>query len=176
MQEKGLVHLYHGNGKGKTTAAIGLAVRAAGAGRKIAFMQFMKGNDTSELEVLRRIEGITIFRSDKNFGFYGQMREEEKRELKQIHERLFEQIIEGVQLRKYDMVILDEITYAYQWNLLEPKKLEEWLQKRPGHVEIVMTGRNPAPFLLEQSDYISNIVCERHPFEKGIAARKGIEF
>ena len=71
---------------------------------------------------------------------------------------------------------MDEVTYAYEWNLLNRQQLEEWMEKKPDGLEIAMTGRNPAPFMLEKADYISNIMCQRHPYEKGIAARKGIEF
>lgn len=175
-EEKGLIHLYHGDGKGKTTAVIGLAIRAAGAGRKVAFVQFMKGNDSSERNILESIERVTVLRSHKDFGFYKQMSEQDKAELREIHDNLLKQVITGASTGKFDVVIMDEVTYAYEWNLLNRQQLEEWMEKKPDGLEIAMTGRNPAPFMLEKADYISNIMCQRHPYEKGIAARKGIEF
>ena len=89
--EKGLIHLYTGEGKGKTTAAVGLAVRAAGAGKRVMFLQFMKGRDTGELHALDQLPGIEILRSKKDFGFYFQMTEEQKEELTRIHNELLEQ-------------------------------------------------------------------------------------
>lgn len=176
MEEKGLIHLYHGEGKGKTTAAIGLAIRAAGAGRRVAFVQFMKGNDSSEQNILESIERVTVLRSPKDFGFYKQMSEQDKAELREIHDNLLKQVITGASIGKFDVVIMDEVTYAYEWNLLNRQQLEEWIEKKPDGLEIVMTGRNPALFMLEKADYISNIMCQRHPYEKGVVARKGIEF
>ena len=92
--EKGLIHLYTGEGKGKTTAAVGLAVRAAGAGKRVMFLQFMKGRDTGELHALDQLPGIEILRSKKDFGFYFQMTEEQKEELTRIHNELLEQAVE----------------------------------------------------------------------------------
>lgn len=190
-----MIHLYTGDGKGKTTAAVGLAVRAAGSGMRVIFSQFMKGNDTGELHALKRIPNVQILRSPKQFGFYKTLTEAEKKELADIHDGLLDRILEAVSREECDMVILDEITYPVNWGLLSLEKLERLLfwagaesggaaagedcRARCGErspVELVLTGRNPAGFLADCADYVTEMWAVRHPFEKGIAARKGIEF
>jgi len=174
--EKGYIHLYHGTGKGKTTAAIGLAVRAAGAGEQVVFSQFLKGRDTSELNSLGQLSNVTIIRNQKDYGFYFQMTEEQKLELRIMHDETLAQIKEMISKKRCDVLILDEITYAYNWNLIDRSVLEDLLQNKPEGLEIVMTGRDPDEFLLNISDYVSEVKCIKHPFERNIPARKGIEF
>lgn len=175
-----MIHLYTGDGKGKTTAAVGLSVRAAGGGMRVIFSQFMKGNDTGELHILQKVPGVRILRSQKQFGFYKTLTDEEKAELACIHDGLLDQIIEAVKKRECDMVILDEITYPVNWELLSVSRLKELigLVKDSGDCmpELVLTGRNPADFLMDCADYVTRMEALRHPFERGIAARKGIEF
>lgn len=186
-----MIHLYTGNGKGKTTAAVGMAVRAAGSGMRVVFAQFMKGNDSGELHVLCRIPNVEIRRSPKQFGFYKTLTDAEKKELAVIHDGLLDGILETVEQGGCDMVILDEITYPVNWGLLSLEKLERLLliagQKADkaaageggsahGLVELVLTGRGPAVFLVECADYVTEMRAVRHPFEKGITARRGIEF
>lgn len=175
-----MIHLYTGEGKGKTTAAVGLAVRAAGCGMRVIFAQFMKGNDTGELQVLQELPNVRILRSQKQFGFYKTLREDQKAELARIHDGLLEEIIEAVQKRACDMVILDEITYPVNWGLIEAVRLKELISMvqscEEGAPELVLTGRNPADFLVDCADYVTQMQAVRHPFERGIAARKGIEF
>ncbi len=169
-----MIHLYTGEGKGKTTAAVGLAVRAAGHDIPVLFAQFMKGNDTGELHVLRELQQVRILRSEKDFGFYKQMSETDKQELREIHDRILDEIWDAVQNKSCDILVLDEITYPVNWNLLSRDKLERILQV--ADAEIVLTGRDPAPFLEEAADYITQMCCIRHPYEKGVAARCGVEY
>lgn len=175
-----MIHLYTGDGKGKTTAAAGLAVRAAGSGMRVIFSQFMKGNDTGELHVLRKLPNVRILRSQKQFGFYKTLTDEEKAELARIHDRLLDQIIEAAENRECDMVILDEITYPVNWGLVSVSRLKELIalvkKSEDSMPELVLTGRNPAGFLMDCADYVTRMEAVRHPFEKGAAARKGIEF
>lgn len=176
----GMIHLYTGDGKGKTTAAVGLAVRAAGSGMKVCFSQFMKGNDTGELHSLERLPGVKILRSGKNYGFYSSMSETDKRELTDVHNEILDQLLKAVKSQECRVCILDEVTYPVNWGLLEPEKLKSLLELGKGQtedsVEIVLTGRSPADFLLECADYITEMKAVRHPYEKGVRARKGIEF
>lgn len=174
--QNGLMHLYWGDGKGKTTAAIGLAVRAAGTGEKVIFAQFMKGGQTGELAVLQGIETIQVMRSDKEFPFYAQMTQEQKQELTAIHNKILDDILQKVTAGKYGMVVLDEITYPNEWGLLDCGKLRKLLKTAEGKIEVVCTGRNPASFLWDSADYITEMKAIRHPFEKGIGAREGIEY
>lgn len=175
-----MIHLYTGEGKGKTTAAIGLCVRAAGRGLTVCFSQFMKGNDTGELYVLKDLPGVEILRSHKDFGFYSSMSESDKEELTRIHDRILDSLIERASGASCDLIVLDELTYPVKWGLLDRKKLEHLLSMgKTGasrETELVITGRDAADLLWDAADYITRMECERHPYEKGIAARRGIEF
>lgn len=172
-----MIHLYTGDGKGKTTAAAGLAVRAAGSGMRVIFSQFMKGSETGELHVLERLPEVEILRSPKNFGFYKTLTEGEKEELTRIHDGILEKLLEAMRGHKCDMVILDEITYPVNWKLLDVSKLQELVELAGAQgVELVLTGRNPASFLVDCADYVTEMRAVRHPFEKGVTARRGIEY
>lgn len=171
-----MIQLYTGDGKGKTTAAIGQAARAAGRDWRVYFAQFMKGNDTGELYSLRELSNVTVLRSEKNFGFYSAMSEADKRELTGIHNAVLDKLLRAAGDGCCDLIILDEVTYPVNWGLLDREKLEKLLAYAGEDVEIVMTGRNAADFLQERADYITEMKCIRHPYEKGISARRGIEF
>ncbi len=185
-----MIHLYTGDGKGKTTAAVGLCVRAAGQGMRVAFAQFMKGNDTGEIHALEQLPGVKIFRSDRDFGFYRSMTDEQKRELTEIHDRILDALLREMAEGNCDIMVLDEITYPVKWGLLNEKKLdallvsgknnpEESIAEENGREqlpEIVMTGRNPSPQMLEIADYITEMKMLRHPYERGVSARRGIEY
>lgn len=176
MMEKGLMHVYCGDGKGKTTVAVGLALRAAAAGKKVVFAQFMKGGRSGETEALSRMEEVTVLKSDKQFPFYEQMTVPQKEELKGIHNVILEELAAKVEGGECSLVVLDEITYPCSFDLIDTEKLQSFLLNSKGRTEIVCTGRNPADFLLERADYITEMKCIRHPFEKGVGAREGIEY
>ena len=106
-----MIQLYHGEGKGKTTAAVGGAIRAAGAGMQVVFGQFMKGNETAELAELKKIPNIDILRSDENFGFYFQMTEEQKKRLTDIHNQILEKMRQLAEQGKCDFLVMDELTF-----------------------------------------------------------------
>ncbi|MGE4214424.1 MAG: cob(I)yrinic acid a,c-diamide adenosyltransferase [Anaerotignaceae bacterium] len=169
----GLTHLYCGDGKGKTTTAIGLAVRAAGSGMRVAFVQFMKGSETSEINMLKLLPNICVFRSNVDFGFFSTMKEDEKKQLTNIHNSLMEEALEY--LGSEGMLVLDEVTHAINFKLINSEKLREFIETKPQRIELVMTGRNPQEFLIEAADYVSEIKKIKHPFDRGITARKGIE-
>lgn len=168
----GLLHIYCGDGKGKTTASLGLALRASGAGMKVCFAQFMKGGDTCELESLRRIDGITVIRCDREYGFSFCMSGEDRLDITACHNNLLEEAFSG----GYDMIILDEFNCAYEYGLMDKKKAEALIINGKKKAEIILTGRNPADIFTENADYISEICCRRHPYEKGVDARRGIEY
>lgn len=168
----GLLHIYCGDGKGKTTASLGLALRAAGAGMNVCFVQFMKGGDTAELNTLRLIPNISVKRCDKAYGFVKNMSESEKKEITACHNELLEYAFGG----RFDMVILDEFNSAYGYGLMEKARAEELILGGRDKCEIVLTGRDPADIFVRSADYISEILCVNHPYKKGIAARKGIEY
>lgn len=175
--EKGLIHLYHGYGKGKTTAAVGLCIRAAGNKKQVLFVQFMKDDTSGEIEVLRSIPGIKTAHGKTPKGFYSRMSDEEKAVFAAEQEKLLETAIKEIdRMKDGGVVVFDEITYAYAWNLIDREKLENLLAHKPEGIELVMTGRDPEQALTDAADYVTEMKCEKHPFEKGIAARRGIEF
>lgn len=177
-----MIQLYTGDGKGKTTAAIGQGIRACGCGLSVLFTQFMKGNDTGELAVLERLDGVEILRSNQNFGFFRNMTKEEKEKLTEIHNEILREIYRRLMAGEADVVIMDEITYPLNWGLLDENLLEDILRlgkentRENGLPELVLTGRNPKESLIDRADYLSEIHALRHPYEKGISARRGIEY
>ncbi len=175
MQEKqtGLIHIYCGDGKGKTTAAIGLAVRAAGHGLRVVIVQFLKSSPTGELAVLGRLPEVTVIRSQEQLGFTFRMNEEQKRHAAVIQQQLLQQAREAMQ--RADLLILDEVMAAINAGMIESKEVAALLREKPQELEVVLTGRNPPEELLQLADYVSEIKKVRHPFDRGIAARDGIE-
>ena len=174
MCQKGLVHIYTGEGKGKTTAAIGLCVRMAGAGGKTLFLQFMKGAQSSEISALRRL-GVEVHHGSSNGKFLWEMTETEKAAFQKEQERLLAEA-ETYAAGDFAMVVLDEAISAVSAGLLREEALLDLLKKKAGETEIVITGRGASSHLMEHADYVSVIEMKKHPFEHGTKARKGIEF
>lgn len=172
--QRGLVHLYTGGGKGKTTAAAGLTLRAAGNGLRCIFVQFLKGQPSGEVNMLKKA-GVTVLRAGSE-KFFSQMTEEEKKECVQEHLLCYNKIKEMILSGECDLAVLDEITYAVALSLIPEEDLCRTIDTRPPHVEIVLTGRDAPESLLQRADYLSEIHAVRHPFSRGIPARKGIEY
>lgn len=171
---EGLVHMYTGDGKGKTTAAIGLAVRAAGAGRRVLFAQFMKGMDTSELAPLKEL-GVRVVRKGTVTQFVPYMTEADRALCAAQQTQTLD---EARRLApEYDVVVLDEIASAVTTGMVALEGVLGLLAGRAGGTEVVMTGRQPPQALLDAADYITEMRCVRHPYDtKGVGARKGIEY
>lgn len=172
----GLLHIYCGDGKGKTTAAIGLAIRAVGAGMRVHMIQLLKGSDSAEIEVLRGIPGITLERCDRNYGFVWNMTDDDKRDITECHSQLLEKGYSLVRSGETDMLIIDEFNAAYRHELLDREEAKKFLTEKPGNAELIITGRDPAQVFLDSADYVSEIKCVKHPYSRGINARRGIEF
>lgn len=173
--EKGLIHIYCGDGKGKTTTAMGLSTRAAGYGLKVLIYQFMKNNKTSERNILNEVENITIVDGLESEKFSFQMTEEEKKEHKQFYTKKFKEVCELAEKEAYDLVVFDEIIYAIDAKLLDENLVTDYLQNKPNGLEIVLTGNKPSSTLMELADYISEIKKVKHPYDLGLIARFGIE-
>lgn len=171
----GLIHIYCGDGKGKTTAAVGLAVRCAGRGNKVLLVQFLKSRDSGELYSLAKLPDIEVMRGKESKKFTFQMNEEEKHILLIEHNKMFEQVLEKIKNGGYSLLILDEVIGALNAKVFEMPKLIEFLRHKPENLEVVLTGRNPAPELVEIADYVSEMRKVKHPMDKGIMAREGIE-
>jgi len=173
---RGLIHIYCGDGKGKTTAALGLAIRAAGSGMKVVFAQFLKGSKTSELESLQQIRGITVLRNEIDYGFYNRMTDEDKAAIKELHNQTLQKAINIVNNNACDLLILDEVIDAYNYDLLDYSVIDHLITNKKPELELVITGRNPSDNFIKEADYVSEIKKIKHPYDQEILARKGIEF
>lgn len=173
--ETGLIHLYYGDGKGKTTTGMGLIVRAAGYGCKVLLYQFMKNNQTSERKILEKVENITIIDGLDKEKFSFQMTEEEKREHKKFYEDRFRMVTDKAVSESYDVLFLDEAVYTISAGLLGEELVLDFLEKKPERLEVILTGNTPSKRLIDQADYVSQIQKIKHPFDQGKPARMGIE-
>jgi len=170
----GLVHLYCGEGKGKSTAAAGLALRAAGAGKKVVYAQFFKDGSSSEIALLRTLPGVTVCVCPTRFGLFRSMTEEKKAAAAAAYRAV---LAEACALASAaGLLVLDEAVSACNHGILEEERLLAFLRDRPEELEVVLTGRDPSPALLDLADYVTEMVKRRHPFDRGIPARRGIEF
>ncbi len=172
---EGLVHIYTGDGKGKTTAAIGLLVRASGAGMRTLFCQFLKGRDTAELAPLREL-GVEILRTEEVKKFVAFMDEAEKKACVKSHEVCYNKVKSKILSGEYSLVVLDEAMAALRLGLLPEADLVELIRTRPKDVELVLTGRDAPDSLLALADYVSDIRAVKHPYAQGVQARRGIEY
>ena len=170
----GLIHVYCGEGKGKTTAAVGLAVRASGAGKRVIFTQFFKDGSSSEIESLKQLPGIHTIHANTVKGFYRSMNEQEREQARQDYTALFRQVTDAA--KDADLLILDEIVSACNRDVVPQTLVTEFLRSKPSELEVVLTGRDPSPALMELADYITEMRKLRHPFDRGVAARKGVEY
>lgn len=171
----GLIHIYEGNGKGKTTAAIGLSVRFAGTGGKVLFTQFLKRNDSGELSILEQVDHIRLLRCEESFGFTFQMTPEEKRKAADYYNLHLTKVLDEALKQKPGLLVLDEVLDACNSEMINQDLLIRFLQEKPQELEVVLTGRNPAKELLELADYVTYMEKRKHPYDRGIGARKGIE-
>ena len=171
--EKGFIHVYTGNGKGKTTAAIGLGVRATGEGLKVYMIQFMKGRRYSEIDALDHIQNFTVVQ-------FGRDEFVSKKNPEQIDIDLarkgFEHAKKIINNGEHDVVILDEINVAVDYNLIPLNDVLQLLEEKPKKVELILTGRYASPEVVKQADIVSEILEIKHPYQNGIESRKGIDW
>lgn len=172
----GLIHLYTGDGKGKTTAAVGLAVRARGRGLRVLFVQFLKDGTSAELEGLRQL-GVKVISGQPTSKFVFQMDEEEKKASRLANCRRFAEVRQMSYDGEVDLLILDEILGAITTGMVDEGVVVDLMKTKPPRLELVLTGRDPSPALLEHADYVSEVKMVKHPFESDkIPARPGIEY
>ena len=169
---KGFIHIYTGDGKGKTTAALGLALRATGQDFKVIVIQFLKGDHScGEHLFASKYQPFEIVQFTNGNCFT--LPEEQ---LKEDVEKTFDFIKDTMDSGKYQMVILDEIFAAMNRGPLETARVIEMIQRKPDSIELVLTGRHSPPEIMELADYITEMQMKKHPFTRGIKARKGIEY
>jgi len=172
--EKGLVQIYTGNGKGKTSAAFGLALRASGRGLKVYIIQFIKGGfDYGELYIIDKLPNVTLKAFGRGKFITTKPPEQEDIKLAEEALRLTEKI---VQSGEYDVVILDEINVALNLKLISLDRVLKLIKHKPEHTELVFTGRCAPEEIIEMADLVTEMREIKHPFNKGFAARKGVEY
>lgn len=170
---KGYIQIYTGNGKGKTTAALGLTLRAAGAGKKVFFAQFVKGQIYSEVKA---IQGCLPSVEIRQYGLDCFIFNEPSQEDISIARKGLKEVEEVILSGKYDVVVLDEANIAIYYKLFSAGELIEVLKQRPDKTEIIITGRYAAPELIELADLVTEMKEVKHYYTKGVQARTGIEY
>ena len=171
-QTRGLIQVYTGPGKGKTTAALGQAMRAAGQGLKVVMVQFVKGDPNSgEHLLVRKYPFLEIVQPNRGDCFK-QPREELKAAVDKAWELAQKCLADG----HYDMVILDEIFIAVSMGLLDVSDVVNLIEAKPDKTELILTGRNAPPDIVRIADLVTEMLMIKHPFTEGTAARKGIEY
>ena len=178
MERQGLVIAHTGEGKGKTTAALGLAVRAWGSGLRVLILQFIKGGQRyGELDAIKALKSVRDAIEVRQCGL-GFTRRDEKRKAEHIAaakeavREAEQEIVSGV----WDLIILDEINYAVKFGLLETDDVLRLIKEKPQELHLVLTGRDAASELIDAADLVTEMKLVKHPFQKGIKAQLGIEF
>jgi cob(I)alamin adenosyltransferase len=169
---KGLIHIYTGDGKGKTTAAVGLALRAKARGLRVLFAQFMKTERGNELDMLENLS-VNVIRFDEILSplFYpGLDGEAQRRKTVEALSRI------KSLMKDFDLVILDEFIHLINRGLVSEAETLEFLKSKPGHTELVLTGKGAPPYLIDAAHYVTEMKAVKHPFREGVKARRGIEY
>lgn len=175
--ENGLVQVYCGNGKGKTTAAIGLGIRAVGNDYKVIMIQFLKNDSTGECRTIKSLEpDFKIFHFEKKRGFTWELSDEEKNELRSETSNALKFASKVMDTGQCDVLILDELLNSLELGFVSEEEVCELIDNKAEDVELILTGRNLPESIAQRADYISKIEDIKHPMEKGIDARKGIEY
>jgi cob(I)alamin adenosyltransferase len=171
---KGYVQVYTGNGKGKTTAALGLALRAAGRGQRVYIGQFLKGQEYGELVAVGRLAPLV---SIEQFGRRGFVHVTERREDEDVNraKRGLRKCLKAMLSGKYRIIVLDEINVALHFELLSEREVREFIDQKPEDVEVVLTGRYAPAWLVRRADLVTEMKEKKHYYERGVKARPGIE-
>jgi cob(I)alamin adenosyltransferase len=170
---KGYIHVYTGSGKGKTTAALGLGLRAVGAGLKVHMIQFMKGRRYNELNSIEKLTNFTY----SQFGRDEFVSKEKPAQIDiDFAQKGLSYAKDVIKNEKYDMIILDEINVAIDYNLIKLKDVLKLIKEKPEKLELVLTGRNANPEIVKNADVVTEMLEIKHPYQQGITARHGIDF
>ncbi|WP_457575575.1 cob(I)yrinic acid a,c-diamide adenosyltransferase [Desulfomarina sp.] len=173
MERKGRTIINTGDGKGKTTAALGTVFRALGHGHRVCVIQFLKGQGRyGERIMAEKLENLDWYICGKGFVFTKENIEDDRK----VAREGFEMAKEKVESGEYDLIVLDEITYLPMYDFLEVEKIIELIKNKPENLSLILTGRGATPELMEVADTVSEIRVIKHGYEQGIKAQKGIEF
>lgn len=180
-----MIQIYCGAGKGKTSAAIGATVRAAGNGVSVIFAQFFKSDSSGEISVLQSIDAVSLMHVDNHPGFFKFLDDDAKKQARTDYHNLFEQVVAKTRELASNsraseaeiklLVVLDEIMGAVSNGAVSEDELIEFVAGLDPEIEVIMTGRNPSEKLIEVADYVSEVCKVKHPFDKGITSRIGVE-
>lgn len=168
-----MIHIYTSNGKGKTTASLGLGLRAAGAGKKVLLIQFLKNGESSEIKAIKKIKNFDV----KVFGKKGFLNKNKltKKDFN-LARQGFNFVRKAVKSKKYGLIILDEINLINNFGLIKTNDLISLIKKTPSEIELILTGRNASKEIIQLADLVTEMKEIKHYYKKGIKARKGIEF
>lgn len=167
----GLVHIYTGDGKGKTTAAAGLAARCVAYGGRVIFYQFLKNSPSGEILSLQKL-GVKVLRPNKSSKFYYDMNDDEKI----VAKNEVQDAIKHIYDMEASLIILDEINCVLDLGIVKIDDVISLIKSKPKDTELVLTGRNAPLQLFDYVDYVSEIKCVKHPYDKNISSRRGIEY
>lgn len=173
MKQEGLLHLYIGRGKGKTTAALGLVLRASGAKKRTCFVRFLKPGTSSEIAVLRRLKVRVVSFEERHPCFY------KGTSISSLKKRIFEDLKKTeiiVKDKRNELIVLDEILYLLEKKLVKETDILRIMKLKPPKTELILTGGSASRAIINLADYVSTIKATRHPYRKGIPARPGIEY
>ena len=171
--EKGYIHVYTGPGKGKTTAALGLGLRAAGAGFKVYMIQFMKGRRYSELDAIENLSNFTVVQHGRDEFVNKDSPEQIDIDLAKEGFKAAKDVVKN---GKYDMVILDEINVAIDYNLINLNEVIKLVEDKPEKLELILTGRYAHPEIVKIADLVTEMLEIKHPYQQGVLALKGVDF
>lgn len=174
MLGTGKIHLYYGDGKGKTTAAVGQVVRAAGAGLRVLVFQFLKDNGSSERKILEELPRVTCLPGREPVKFVSRMNGPERAEMRHYNNKALDEIVKFC--APFDVLLLDEALCAVQLGVLSEEKLLSFLKHKPRGLEVLLTGHEASEAMLEAADYATMLTKIKHPYDKGVTAREGIEY
>ena len=171
-----MIHLYCGDGKGKTTAAIGLAMRSAGRGNRVVVAQFLKNADSGERAALSLLPSILLLDAPEIMKFVFQMTPEEKNAERERQTAIFDAAVTLSSRERAGLLVLDEMCSAVSTGMVSLERVTEFLDHLPAGLEVVLTGRDPAPELERRADYITEMRKCKHPYDRGVAPRLGVEW
>lgn len=167
-----MIHVYHGDGKGKTTAAMGLALRMLAAGRRVVVVQFLKDGESGEVRLLAEHFGVPVFAGKASDKFTWSMTSEELAATCELHDGNLASALVELECAQEGLLVLDALSKG----LVDEALVDRALDMSALGVEVVLTGRAPSRKIVEKADYITEMRCEKHPYEQGICAREGVEY
>lgn len=171
-----MIHVYHGDGKGKTTAAMGLALRMLAAGRRVVVVQFLKDGESGEARLLAERFGVPVFAGKASDKFTWSMTSEELAATRELHDGNLASALAELEGAQEGLLVLDEALDALSKGLVDEALVDRALDMSARGVEVALTGRASSRKIVEKADYITEMRCEKHPYAQGIGAREGVEY